>query len=1445
MPISEERWQERLALYQTQQPAIEQAKKRYDRRQEMLNDPKARDKYRLQRWEVLGQTYKVSRPASDPIQLITEPTQLVEAFQRTFPSERITEINERFNGEYAESVKEQEVKEFIIRRANIAQAAFKQHKMLFPEASDAEAYSKMYRTLIQYGFQPKGLEKLMPFRLEDGRVLQSDYAPVWSEARSLVLGVIRGGRRLGTSPLELLNAGLELVTDITSRNQAGAEVTGSNIFRDARREFAINMGAMEQLLSPDDIPYNFDVAGIMGEQVPNMLATISGVGLISHGSKLAGNALAMGSMFALEGADAYNNYIQYGEQQGLDPKLITSQAYVGAMAYGAASAALERLIPIETFRRLPGLKNRVAAWALGSLAEGSTEFLQSLTQAGIGETIDLGQFNWDSVRTAMREAAAGIIIGGVAGAATIGRITPQVDRLIEPLSTEEVQAKIETELDVIKERSKEAEKAELPPSLPQADPKFKQMTVDEVVNYVSTMEKNAETIRSVLGTGPYIQVNVPVQDLVPKFRSPGDVDAQKLAEAKRQLEVGEISPPVVASQVGDELFVADGIHRVFAASEAKQATISAIVPVAYAEAKGLMPKVVSKVTPVPVDEGVQTSSEALNRVVIETTGLRSSLRKMWRTIVKTPARAINKISPENPIGKLRDSIGRGLSDAYGRPVEWVQGWRKAKGRERSARYMADLMGAQWTKQLKDAGLDPESTELQAIAETALRGEIDVENLPPAVQAWVQTARTMMDAESLYAANIHRAAGLEIKADEFENNVGVYLKNIPLAKVNTVGRIKNAVRLALGLRTSAAFSKVKRDKWLVWDGKKLLGKFDKESEAREVYDVTVAKRKGQIITKKAAEEGVSIDDIKRQAARGVKLEAPIPAEWRKKYEVHDPRYLLAMSMVEARHDAELVQLFNTVAQQWGQEAPQGMSELEMNDWAKGNGLVQLPQSGQLHNLTGIFVPKAIATDLTEMTRIPSMVERAYNAYLSAWKSSKTLWNPATHARNIYGNVLCFSYLARCSVLNPRNAKYYRQAIKSLQTKDAAYITLLENGALGAEYYGGEIQRIGQILKKTEDSKIGQALAGVKVVQKTLGQTYALEDQVFKMAAYHKYIVEGMSPENAAEEVNRWFPNYERIGKVTRWLRKSPIGAPFISFVDQSVRIASRGIAERPLRIALLASLPGILNYISAIAVGLNPDEKELIDEERGYFEPLVPWRDKMGRTQTLDLRYIMPLANDIVPEERRGGLMVPWIFSGPAATAAIEQISGKERFTGKEFIREDMSFKDRVVARGITIARAALPHPSFVYWGTKRVIGSITGDRDEHVANAIVGSIIGLNIHSPYIVEKHIKQVIQNMVEENDWREAEILRDVWNERYKPKHLKNLKMRALAQGLHQSKLSKWRKIRDTAAEALLQGREEDAQEIIDDYMAELGPDMRPLFISGVQYRARQFRIEGKTR
>ena len=507
---------------------------------------------------------------------------------------------------------------------------------------------------------------------------------------------------------------------------------------------------------------------------------------------------------------------------------------------------------------------------------------------------------------------------------------------------------------------------------------------------------------------------------------------------------------------------------------------------------------------------------------------------------------------------------------------------------------------------------------------------------------------------------------------------------------------------------------------------------------------------------------------------------------------------------------MVSLFDYAAKKWGQKAPKG-PQADIDAWAEENDLAPLPQSGRLHNLAGLYVPKNIARDLTEMTRLPTTAQRFYLAYLGAWKSSKTIYNPSTHARNVMGNFV-FSYIAGVSIHNPANANYYIGSAKSLYAKDTNYHDLVKLGVLGTEYYGVELRRIENKLRLAKEGRVDEALAGLRTVHATVGSIYAAEDQVFKMAAFLKYRADGMSKASAAREVNKWFPNYERIGQLTRWLRQSPIGAPFISFIDQSVRIAGRAAKEHPIRLAIIAALPGIITAISAIINAMSPEEKALVDEERSYFEPILPYRDTKGRVQTIDLRYIMPLANDILPEERGGNVWVPWIFSSPIVKGVTEQFYGEDSFTGREFIREGMTSKEKALARLGQGAKSIIPYPSGAYWGPRRVYRSAKKTSEEAISNAVIGSLIGINIRSPYVAERHIKTIARNMLETGDRKQAANLLGLWNETYKPKRLPNLTLETISRGAAQSKAAIRRRGVEEAAEAMLRGDRSEAKNLV---------------------------------
>jgi hypothetical protein len=320
-----------------------------------------------------------------------------------------------------------------------------------------------------------------------------------------------------------------------------------------------------------------------------------------------------------------------------------------------------------------------------------------------------------------------------------------------------------------------------------------------------------------------------------------------------------------------------------------------------------------------------------------------------------------------------------------------------------------------------------------------------------------------------------------------------------------------------------------------------------------------------------------------------------------------------------------------------------------------------------------------------------------------------------------------------------------------------------------------------------------------------------------------------------------------------MRQTPfVGAPFASFIDQSSRIAGRALADRPIRLLSLAAMPYALSYMSALLLGIRPEEKELLDSDRSYWEPLLPFRDEQGRVMTLDLRYIMPLANDIVPEMRGNAIIrVPWFMADPVGQAIIEQMFGRDMYTGRSFVpmSEKATDKEIAGARAKQAAKTLVPHPTLLSYGLKRLKDSATGERDEPLARAILGTILGVNIRAPYINEKHVRTVAKNAVEEGDNKLAETILDLWNNTYKPPYLEKLTIESVGRGLKQSKSLERTKAREDAAERLLRKDTAGASKIIADYNASLtSPDDKfyySLTLQDAEAQAGTFTEKGKTR
>lgn len=653
-----------------------------DRVHQLRNDRSAANAYVHRFWQERGEALRASR-----VDLRGMPNEVaVQQLLKETPVNVRESIRDRRYKEWQEVAEQQAFREYFRERETLANAMWQRHREQNPEASDRDSYAVVHNMLATYGFQPPGAGKLPPLVFKDGR-LETDYTVGWTELKNIVRGIPRGARRLMVAPKRLGTAAGEYFADISLQDEPGAEVSTSNIYRQTRKSMDLRREQVNKLfkrvgLEGEEVPYlpkDFDLWGTVGEQIPQLAVTATGAMAARLGHKISGNLAMIANMFALEGSEAYDSYLQYAAEKGIDPRLASDEAFLGAIVYAAISSALERAGPFELLqRRSPGAFKRITMAAIGAFTEGGTEFTQALTQEAIAHGLDLRKFDMESLRKATQEALAGAIGGaGMMSIAYQGPIKPrfiepgfvdldvdppqvyQPSRTIDPIDTvlqfptdqpavlqmppakvipfptelqefmppaegepavlpmpltevegeaqvlpfrpapaiPPAEARVYPEGDVpptlkLQEAITEAP-AEVPAEVPPVEPVVSgQMTADEVIDYVGTMEENAEVIRGMIGEGPFVQVDMPVQDLVPKVQTPGDVDADKLAEAERRLEAGEVAPPVVAGQVDGELIVVDGVHRVLAAAGVKQGTMSAIVPVAYAEAKGLMPEAV-------------------------------------------------------------------------------------------------------------------------------------------------------------------------------------------------------------------------------------------------------------------------------------------------------------------------------------------------------------------------------------------------------------------------------------------------------------------------------------------------------------------------------------------------------------------------------------------------------------------------------------------------------------------------------------------------------------------------------------------------------------------------------------------------------------------------------------------------------------------------------------
>jgi hypothetical protein len=308
------------------------------------------------------------------------------------------------------------------------------------------------------------------------------------------------------------------------------------------------------------------------------------------------------------------------------------------------------------------------------------------------------------------------------------------------------------------------------------------------------------------------------------------------------------------------------------------------------------------------------------------------------------------------------------------------------------------------------------------------------------------------------------------------------------------------------------------------------------------------------------------------------------------------------------------------------------------------------SDTMNPLNGMFTTPEIAEAMTNspLVSISSPLSPLYNLWLTSVggvKFSKTILSPATHAKNIIGNLF---FMAYNGYTNPKDYFNSLKVVyndlaglsnKELRSKLDEYIRA---GIINQSATLGEIKSLFRqkdniediLIKRMNDPKLSLVSKFKKHIKKSADfaqDLYQAEDDFFKIVSYENekrryakaFFNKDFNSLNNTEKkevldyiteiTKNILPNYSRIGELGKFMKAFPVAGTFISFQIESMRtayntidIAFNELKDPKTRSIGLKRLTGIMSIIGVKAAilgtfGMTEDEEE---EASRIFLP--PW-----------------------------------------------------------------------------------------------------------------------------------------------------------------------------------------------------------------------------------------------
>lgn len=458
----------------------------------------------------------------------------------------------------------------------------------------------------------------------------------------------------------------------------------------------------------------------------------------------------------------------------------------------------------------------------------------------------------------------------------------------------------------------------------------------------------------------------------------------------------------------------------------------------------------------------------------------------------------------------------------------------------------------------------------------------------------------------------------------------------------------------------------------------VGEYLRRSYRRNDRYGTFARFRSKPLIKGDELKGRKLTTPEEREAAGIILDAP---------------YAVSRTIGDLTFDLEAAKMLRKIGQnpEWARPA----GAFEDANLAAAEDFVRAPKDIRYGDLSDMWVKRGVMAELEGLIpvsragtkgRLMDELQDAYDIALSGWKFGKTALNPATHGRNVLSNVV----LADLGGLSPYRVDIYAKALKDYLSKGPLYQEAAETGLLGTDWFGAEIQGYLEPFNQTKNAGMVRRvweLASNSVVAKGVkkaGDLYQGEEHWFKLALYAHRRSLGDTPMRAAAHAQKYLFDYSDISPMMRKLRQSPFGGPFLSFTYKSLPVIVESAVKHPVRFWKWPLMFHALNEGSKHMIGMTDEQyeamqKTLPDWQKSTFltpKVLLPTRGVGGKPRVLDLTYNLPWGQvgeqgelfkrlPVLKDIPGGALIDPFVGSNPFVNTAIELVTNKNMFTGKE------------------------------------------------------------------------------------------------------------------------------------------------------------------------------------